>query len=359
MGDVVESGRDETGARFVFSEAGRGEAAQVHAVIVAAAEGVPSDTFFVNDEDTIARQMERGLTIKACRGGLLGGILHVHFPSEEESHARRVGHARGAATVAHMDIAAVLPGERGYGLMRLLLAEAEERLRKTSPERVVHYATVHPENMPSRRSFEASGYMPVGRVTIHGTDPRIVYFKTAEFQPNSSGNSRSSTESPRVSIRVTRVVAGGQAGADRASLDVAIELGIPYEGWCPSGGWAEDLPDPPGLLDAYPNLRETPTVDPAERTQFNVRDSDATLIVRLPGSTSPGTDLTVETAARLGRPVLMTEGDVNEVSVWIGGLEPGITLNVAGPRESEQPGVYELTRGLLRAVLEPRSGQDG
>ena len=36
------------------------------------------------------------------------------------------------------------------------------------------------------------------------------------------------------------IVSGGQTGVDRAALDVAIELGIPYRGWCPKGGWAED-----------------------------------------------------------------------------------------------------------------------
>ena len=56
---------------------------------------------------------------------------------------------------------------------------------------------------------------------------------------------------------------GGQTGVDRAALDVAIELGIPYSGWCPKGGWAEDLAAPPGLLAKYPRLKETPLPDPA------------------------------------------------------------------------------------------------
>lgn len=40
------------------------------------------------------------------------------------------------------------------------------------------------------------------------------------------------------------IVSGGQTGVDRAALDVAIEQGIPYRGWCPKGGWAEDRPSP-------------------------------------------------------------------------------------------------------------------
>jgi hypothetical protein len=62
------------------------------------------------------------------------------------------------------------------------------------------------------------------------------------------------------------IVSGGQTGVDRAALDVAIELGIPYRGWCPKGGWAEDMLNPPGVLILYPELRETQDADPRQRT---------------------------------------------------------------------------------------------
>ena len=75
------------------------------------------------------------------------------------------------------------------------------------------------------------------------------------------------------------IVSGGQSGVDRAALDVAVARGIDYAGWCPRGGWAEDLTEPPGLLARYPHLRETPSADPAQRTEWNVRESDATLIL--------------------------------------------------------------------------------
>ena len=58
-----------------------------------------------------------------------------------------------------------------------------------------------------------------------------------------------------------RLISGGQSGVDRAALDVAIARGMPYGGWCPKGGWAEDFPEPPGLLAEYPHLAETPSTE--------------------------------------------------------------------------------------------------
>ena len=70
-----------------------------------------------------------------------------------------------------------------------------------------------------------------------------------------------------------RIVSGGQTGADRAALDWAIERGIPHGGWCPRGRRAED-----GRIDRRYALRETPAHDYQQRTRWNVRDSDGTLI---------------------------------------------------------------------------------
>lgn len=152
---------------------------------------------------------------------------------------------------------------------------------------------------------------------------------------------------------VSRIVSGGQSGVDRAALDVAIAHGLPYGGWCPRGGWAEDHPEPPGLLARYPLLRETASTDPAERTRRNVADSDATLVLRAPEVASPGTDLTVATAHELGRPCLVSDGsDADRVRAWLVGLGDGIVLNVAGPRESGQPGAYASARALLQTLLE-------
>ena len=93
---------------------------------------------------------------------------------------------------------------------------------------------------------------------------------------------------------VERIVSGGQSGVDRAALDVARELGYPTGGWCPKGRRAEDGP----IDDGYP-LIETPSDRYVQRTRWNVRDSDGTLIL-LRGAAEGGTRITIEFAHKKG-----------------------------------------------------------
>jgi hypothetical protein len=136
---------------------------------------------------------------------------------------------------------------------------------------------------------------------------------------------------------------------------VAIALGHEYSGWVPKGGWAEDYVAPPGVLARYLHLREAARTDPAERTRLNVQDSDATLIIA--DGTSAGTALTEALARELARPHLVVRlEDPRALTVtrtWLAALAP-VTLNIAGPRESEAPGVYDRACRLLRATLGPQ-----
>jgi hypothetical protein len=153
------------------------------------------------------------------------------------------------------------------------------------------------------------------------------------------------------------ILSGGQTGVDRAALDAAIERGLSWGGWCPRGGWAEDFPDPPGLLARYPNLRETPLSDPAQRTEWNVRDSDAILIAtdRAGLSVSKGTSGAKEWAERHGRPLLVVDVSQPDAAAQVAGwlqaqrrrFGARMKLGVGGPRESEAPGIYASTRRLL------------
>jgi Circularly permutated YpsA SLOG family len=161
-----------------------------------------------------------------------------------------------------------------------------------------------------------------------------------------------------------KIISGGQSGVDRAALDAAIVLGIDYGGWCPKGGWAEDFPEPPGVLAAYPRLVPTPLADPAQRTEWNVRDADACLVIvdarGMP--VSKGTALAHELAGRYRKPLLVVDVSAPDAfahaETWLRTqrevLGPKLSLAIGGPRESEASGIYrravEFIRRLLTAV---------
>jgi hypothetical protein len=145
-----------------------------------------------------------------------------------------------------------------------------------------------------------------------------------------------------------KVLSGGQTGVDRAALDVALALGLPCGGWCPKGRKTEDGP----LSPRYP-LVETPSEDYAQRTEWNVRDADGTLVLTR-GAPSEGTGYTVQVAERLKKPVLVVDlwQDPREQAVWIWATRHHIqVLNVAGPRESKCPGIYGQARTFLHNMF--------
>ena len=141
-----------------------------------------------------------------------------------------------------------------------------------------------------------------------------------------------------------RILSGGQSGVDRAALDAALACGVRYGGWCPFGGLSEDLRD---IRLRYPLLRETPSADVSQRTHWNVRDSDATLVICGDGISSAGTSLTISWARRLRRPLLVST-DVIAVRAL---LREVPTVNVAGPRASEWPDGYAVAYRLLSSVF--------
>jgi len=153
----------------------------------------------------------------------------------------------------------------------------------------------------------------------------------------------------RMVPRPTRIVSGGQTGVDRAALDVAIALGIPHGGWCPRGRLAEDGPIP----DRY-ELTETDSPEYWVRTKQNVLDSDATLILYR-GRVSGGTELTLRLARQHARPYLVVDMDDppsrDEFHAWMESNAVDV-LNVAGPRESQNPEIAAAAEWFLQAMFE-------
>jgi hypothetical protein len=164
---------------------------------------------------------------------------------------------------------------------------------------------------------------------------------------------RTTSFNPPVSL-IEKFVSGGQTGADRAALDFAIEHGIPHGGWCPKGRKAED-----GSIDWRYDLKETPSADNTQRTEWNVRDSDGTVIFSFGPTLIGGSKEAAEFAQKHRKPCLHLSAALH------GDRAPEVlrrfieehhikTLNVAGPRASKEPMVGEVVKAVLGAVMETR-----
>ena len=144
-----------------------------------------------------------------------------------------------------------------------------------------------------------------------------------------------------------KIVSGGQTGADRAALDWAIAHQIPHGGRCPKGRLAED-----NIIPSRYNLTETPSSEYSERTQWNVRDSDGTVVFSISEEIFAGTLLTVELAEKYEKPYihlckkLIDVDTVNRFQLFL--LKLGVVnLNVAGSRASDEPEAYQFVIEIL------------
>ena len=148
-------------------------------------------------------------------------------------------------------------------------------------------------------------------------------------------------------LAIERIVSGGQTGADRAALDWAIAHGIEHGGWCPRGRRAED-----GRIGRQYALRETPSRDYSQHTRWNVRDSDGTLILSRSRELSGGSAYTARCAERLGRPWQHVHPGADSSGLVLAFLDRHRirTLNVAGPRVSTDPGIYEYAVATLERL---------
>jgi len=147
-----------------------------------------------------------------------------------------------------------------------------------------------------------------------------------------------------------KIISGGQTGADRAALDAAIDCGIPHGGWCPAGRLAED-----GTIDAKYQLDETVSAKYSTRTKANVRDSDVTIIFSH-GELMGESLFTKEVAERYSKPYLhidlnQTTNPYTELTEFLSGFDKDIKLNIAGPRSSNDPKIYEAVYKVIKELI--------
>jgi hypothetical protein len=165
---------------------------------------------------------------------------------------------------------------------------------------------------------------------------------------------------------ITKIISGGQTGADRGGLDAALHCDWPHGGWCPKGCKAED-----GVIPAEYHLTEMSSAEYLPRTQANVIDSDATIIFSY-GPLFGGSLETATYAHELEKPYhhvdllhITPKNAANTIMMWLAGdkalndydeyvaYPPPLecVLNVAGSRESRAPGIQEVVFRFMVNVL--------
>lgn len=155
---------------------------------------------------------------------------------------------------------------------------------------------------------------------------------------------------------ISKIVSGGQTGVDRGALEAALDLGFPYGGYIPKGRRAED-----GMVPLkFAAMTEDTRKDYLHRTELNVINSDATLILSRTRTLTGGTKRTAEFCEKHGKPYWVEnpedpcETDRGlEVLYWIEAnfAKSEIVLNVAGPRESKATGIQAMTKMFIARLI--------
>ena len=155
-----------------------------------------------------------------------------------------------------------------------------------------------------------------------------------------------------------KIISGGQTGTDQAALDAALFCNLEIGGWCPPGKINED-----GLISSQYPLQETssdasvhaPHIPRSRRTEKNVADADATLVLvnKIP-PLDMGTDFAIQCCYRYNKPLFIFDPfrpDVVENIIKESSIAGYNILNIAGPSEKSQPGIYETVYRVLVQVF--------
>ena len=160
-------------------------------------------------------------------------------------------------------------------------------------------------------------------------------------------------------MRIAKIISGGQTGAERGGLDAAIRCGLPYGGWVPKGRRAEDGRVPA----AYAGVRETESAAYTARTEANVVDSDATLVLAC-GLPVSGNMRTCAIAQKHARPCFVVnladdrKTATDRIIGWLTSLPlQEVALNVDGSRESKVPGMQSVAQSVLTDVITRVNGK--
>jgi len=159
---------------------------------------------------------------------------------------------------------------------------------------------------------------------------------------------------------LTKIISGGQTGADRGALIAARALGLDIGGWAPAGWRSEDGFIPPDLCA---HMRESKSPNYGLRTRLNIQDSDGTLILSYANNLTGGSKFTIDHVKQQRKPCkhlvlprgkgVVTGAVTDAIWDWIDEHKISV-LNVAGPRESKELGIQLAAEVVIRDLLEAK-----
>lgn len=154
------------------------------------------------------------------------------------------------------------------------------------------------------------------------------------------------------SWRPSKIISGGQTGADLGALVAAERCGIATGGTAPQGYRTEKGAQIEVLRDRF-GLIEHPSKDYKPRTRENIANADATLILST-NFASSGTQLTIAFCEDLDKQYYLADpshpNTLRHIRLFLEKSKPSV-LNVAGNRESVSPGLTRTVAALLQAVF--------
>ena len=160
-------------------------------------------------------------------------------------------------------------------------------------------------------------------------------------------------------MKIIKIVSGGQTGVDQGALDACRWIDFPYGGWIPKGRKTEAGTLPP----IYKDMVEHSSAEYLPRTEANVVDSDATILLCY-GKPTGGTLQTARFAIKHKRPWFHVrldkpmDSEVKECVEWLKESCPdNLVLNVAGTRESKKPGIQKATLIYMLDILGKANGK--
>jgi tetratricopeptide (TPR) repeat protein len=153
-------------------------------------------------------------------------------------------------------------------------------------------------------------------------------------------------------VLVEKLVAGGLRGAECAALDFAVAHGIDHTGWAAKPRSGEER----GVQEQY-SLTATESAGWQERTDLNVRYSDATVVFTLGPEMAGAAARAVEAAAQMHKPCLRLQREGLEgdpVAQFLTFLEKHQvhSLNITGSTATREPPITDFVAVTLAQAFD-------